>query len=191
MTFIKRAHTLLLGGLLSAAVSLTAFPASGKTGDENRLKINISGTVVATGRGIFNNHSSQDIGFGDVRFSSVAGVNNIEGRYLRKLDVAMTCVGDTAGTTRFRMNTIKGSAIADGSYESLPVTVGGVQAANPNLAVRLFVNGKQQSINEDFIVDVQWLPTLEAELVQLHPDDNTWTNGQSVESHATLVMSFD
>ncbi|MEJ3776476.1 hypothetical protein, partial [Acinetobacter pittii] len=58
MTFIKRAHTLLLGGLLSAAVSLTAFPASGKTGDENRLKINISGTVVATGRCIFNNHSS-------------------------------------------------------------------------------------------------------------------------------------
>lgn len=191
MTFIKCAHTLLLGGLLSAAVSLTAFPALGKTGDENRLKINISGTVVATGRCVFNNHSSPDIDFGDVRFSSVAGVNNIEGRYTRELDVAMTCIGDTAGTTRFRMNTIKGSAIADGSYGSLPVIVGGIQVVDKNLAIRLFVNGKQQSINEDFIVDIQRLPTLQAELVQLHPDDNTWKNGQSIESHATLVMSFD
>lgn len=191
MTFIKCAHALLLAMLLPAAVSLTVFPALGKTGDENQLKIDISGTVIATGRCVFNNHSSPDIDFGDVRFSSAAGVNNIEGRYIRELDVAMTCVGDTAGTTRFRMNTIKGSAIADGSYGSLPVTVGGIQPANPNLAIRLFVNGKQQSINEDFIVDIQRLPKLEAELVQLHPDDNTWTNGQPVESHATLMMSFD
>lgn len=191
MMFIKCAQTLLFSALLPAAVSLTAFPASGKTGDENRLKINISGTVVATGRCVFNNHSSPDIDFGDVRFSSVAGVNNIEGRYLRELDVAMTCTGDTAGTTHFRMSTIKGSAVSDGSYWSLPVIVGGIQPVNPNLAVRLLVNGTQHNINEDFSVDINNLPKLEAELVQLHPDDNTWINGQPVESHATLMMSFD
>lgn len=191
MTFIKSAHTLFLTGLLSAAVSLTAFPATAKTGDENQLKINISGMVVATGRCVFRNHSSPDIDFGDVRFSSVAGVNNIEGRYIRELDASMSCSGDTAGTTRFSMNTINGSAISDGSYGSLPVIVGGIQTVNKNLAIRLFVNGKQQSINKDFIVDIQNLPTLEAELVQLNPDDNTWQNGQSIESHGVLVMSFD
>ncbi|EMO4162282.1 hypothetical protein [Morganella morganii] len=191
MTFIKCVHALLLAMLLPAAVSLTAFPALGKTGDENQLKINISGTVVATGRCVFRNHSSPHIDFGDVRFSSVAGVNNIEGRYIRELDASMSCIGDTAGTTRFSMNTINGSAVSDGSYESLPVIVGGIQTVNKNLAIRLFVNGKQQSINKDFIVDIHNLPTLEAELVQLNPDDNTWQNGQSIESHGVLVMSFD
>ncbi|EMD6371381.1 TPA: hypothetical protein ACYSAQ_001866 [Morganella morganii] len=191
MTFIKCAHALLFAALLPAAVSLTVFPALGKTGDENQLKINISGTVVATGRCVFRNHSSPDIDFGDVRFSSVAGVNNIEGRYIRELDASMSCIGDTAGTTRFSMNTINGNAISDGSYGSLPVIVGGIQTVNKNLAIRLFVNGKQQSINKDFIVDIQNLPTLEAELVQLNPDDNTWQNGQSIESHGILVMSFD
>lgn len=196
MIFIKQFNrhvvcTTLLGGVLSAAMSLTTFPALGKKGDEIPLKIDISGTVVSTGRCVFNNHSSPDINFGDVRFSSAAGVNNIEGRYIRELDVAMTCTGDTTGTTRFRMSTIKGSAITDGSYGSLPVIVGGIQAVNQSLAIRLFVNGKQQSINKDFSVDINNLPKLEAELVQLHPDDNTWRNGQSIESHATLMMTFD
>ncbi len=187
-------HTLLLACVLSGAVTTDASAALRKVGDEGRLKINISGTVVATGKCTFRNRVSPDINFGDIRFSSVSGVNNISGSYVRPLDTDMTCTGDTAGGTRFRFDSKQGAEVSDGSHKLLPVRVGGVAATNPNLGIRLLVNGKPQDINTDFYVDlvnVQNLPKLEVELVQLHPDDNTWVNGQSISSSAVLTMSFD
>ncbi len=185
------AHTLLLAGLLSAAVNPAAFSAPRKAGDENRLKINISGTVVASGRCIFKNHGSPNIDFGDIRFSSASGVNNISGSYVKPLDSDMACVGDTAGTTYFRLDTINNGPIGDNGYKSLPVKVGGIMATDPNLAIRLLVNGKQQDINTNFSMDIQNLPRLEVELVQLHPDDISWVNGQKISSEAVLIMGFD
>ncbi|OBU10412.1 hypothetical protein AYY17_15900 [Morganella psychrotolerans] len=187
-------YTLLLAGVLCGAVIPDAFSVPRKAGDESRLKINISGTVVANGRCVFKNHGSPDIDFGDIRFSSVSGVNNISGTYIRPLDTDMECIGDTAGGTRFRFDSKQGAEISDGSHKLLPVSVGGVASMNPNLGIRLLVNGKPQDINTDFNVDlvnVQNSPKLEVELVQLHPDDNTWVNGQSISSNAVLTMSFD
>lgn len=192
MTFIKCAHALLLGGLLSAAVSLTAFPALGKTGDENRLKIDISGTVVATGHCIFADPMPKDIRFGDIRYSSAAGVNNLTGSYVRALDSRMHCTGDIAGNTHFRFESRSGTPVSDGSHKLLPVSVGsGTNPSNKNLGIRLLVNGKIQDVDSDFSVDMKNPPTLEVELVQIHPDDNTWSNGQSITSHAILTLSFD
>lgn len=196
MTLIKRfnrlaVHTLLPGRMLLAVVSLTVFPAQGKTGDENRMKINISGTVIATGRCTFSNQSSPDINFGDIRFSSVSGVNNITGSYIRPLDSGMACTGDTAGKTRFRLDSAQGDTVDDAGHKLLPVSVGSTPVINANLGIRLLVNGKQQDINTDFNVDILNLPKLQAELVQVHPDDNTWVNGQSITSQAILTMTFD
>lgn len=192
MTFIKCAHTVLLGGVLSVTMSLTAFTASGKTGDENQLKINISGTVVATGSCLFLTPQPGDVSFGDVRYSSVAGVNNLTGSYIRPLDGRVACKGDTAGGTHFRFESRSGTPVSDGSHKLLPVSVGsGTNPPNVNLGIRLLVNGKVQDVDTDFSVDIKNQPTLEVELVQLNPDDNTWTNGQSITSHAILTLSFD
>lgn len=192
MTFIKCAHALLLAALLPAAVSLTAFPALGKTGDENQMKINISGTVVATGHCIFADPMPKDIRFGDIRYSSAAGVNNLTGSYVRALDSRMHCTGDIAGNTHFRFESRSGTPVSDGSHKLLPVSVGsGTNPSNKNLGIRLLVNGKIQDVDSDFSVDMKNPPTLEVELVQIHPDDNTWSNGQSITSHAILTLSFD
>lgn len=192
MTFIKCAHALLLAALLPAAVSLTAFPASGKTGDENRLKINISGTVVATGHCIFADSMPKDIHFGDIRYSSAAGVNNLTGSYVRALDSRMHCFGDTAGNTHFRFESRNGAPVSDGSHKLLPVSVGSeTNPPNKNLGIRFLVNGKIQDVDSDFSADIKNPPALEVELVQIHPDDNTWSNGQSITSHAILTLSFD
>lgn len=191
MTFIKWAHALLLAALLPVAVSLTAFPALGKTGDENQLKINISGTVVATGFCIFADPIPKGISFGDIRYSSAAGVNNLTGSYVRALDSRMYCFGDTAGNAHFRFESRSGTPVSDGSHKLLPVSVGRTNLSNKNLGIRFLVNGKIQDVDSDFSVDMKNPPTLEAELVQIHPDDNTWSNGQSITSHAILTLSFD
>lgn len=192
MTFIKCAHALLLGGLLSAAVSLTAFPALGKTGDENRLKINISGTVVATGECLFVNPQPPDINFGNIYYSSVAGVNNITGSYTGTLDTRISCSGDTAGHAFFRFQSRSGTPVNYDGHKLLPVSVlDSVISTNENLGIRLLVNGKIQDVDTDFSVDLGNMPKLEVELVQLNPDDKTWENGLGIVSHAILTLSFD
>lgn len=188
----RGAHTVLLGGVLSAAVGLTAFPVSGKTGDENRLKINISGTVVATGSCVFVDPMPKDISFGDIRYSSVTGANNLTGNYIRPLDNRMRCSGDVAGSTHFRFESRSGTPVSDGSHKLLPVVAGRIPSPpNKNLGIRLLVNGKPQYVGSDFSVDINNLPKMEAELVQLNPDDTTWVNGQKIVSHAILTLSFD
>lgn len=189
MTFTQCAHALLLAGLLSAAVSPAAFSAPRKAGDESRMKINISGSVIATGRCTFKDSSPQVIEFGDIRYSSVSGVNNLSGSYKQPISSEMTCSGDTAGNTLFRLESKNGAPVTDGNYQLLPVNIGNDR--NPNLGIRFLVNGKPQNVNTDFAMDIQHLPVLETELIQLHPDDNTWQNGQSIYSHATLIMSFN
>ncbi|MGJ7065277.1 fimbrial protein [Morganella morganii] len=189
MTFTQCAHALLLAGLLSAAVSPAAFSAPRKAGDESRMKINISGSVIATGRCTFKDSSPQVIEFGDIRYSSVSGVNNLSGSYKQPISSEMSCSGDIAGNTLFRLESKNGAPVTDGNYQLLPVNIGNDR--NPNLGIRFLVNGKPQNVNTDFAMDIQHLPVLETELIQLHPDDNTWQNGQSIYSHATLIMSFN
>ncbi|EJD6037130.1 fimbrial protein [Morganella morganii] len=189
MRFTQYACALLLAGLLSAAVSPAAFSVPRKAGDENWMKINISGSVIATGSCTFKDSSPQVIEFGDIRYSSVSGVNNLSGSYKQPISSEMTCSGDTAGNTRFRLESRHGTPVSDGSHQLLPVYIG--TGRTPNLGIRLLVNGKPQDVNTDFAMDIQHLPVLEAELIQLHPDDNTWMNGQSIYSHAALIMSFN
>ncbi|ENZ0349414.1 fimbrial protein [Morganella morganii] len=189
MRFTQYACALLLAGLLSAAVSPAAFSVPRKAGDENWMKINISGSVIASGSCTFKDSSPQVIEFGDIRYSSVSGVNNLSGSYKQPISSEMTCSGDTAGNTRFRLESRHGTPVSDGSHQLLPVYIG--TGRTPNLGIRLLVNGKPQDVNTDFAMDIQHLPVLEAELIQLHPDDNTWMNGQSIYSHAALIMSFN
>lgn len=184
-------HTLLLAGVLSGAVVPDAFSAPRKAGDQSGLRINISGIVVAIGKCVFYNQGPPNIDFGDIRFSSASGVNNITGRYVKPLDSDMTCTGDTAGMTYFSLDTINNGPIGDNGHKSLPVKVGGIMATDPNLAIRLLVNGKQQDVNTKFSMDLQNLPRLEVELVQIHPDDISWINGQKISSEAKLIMDFD
>lgn len=192
MTFIKYAHALLLAALLPAAVSLTAFSALGKTGDENPLKINISGTVVATGKCLFIDPHSPDINFGNIYYSSVAGVNNITGSYTGTLDTRISCSGDTAGHAFFRFQSRSGTPVNYDGHKLLSVSVvNSSMTTNENLGIRLLVNGKIQDVDTDFSVDLGNMPKLEVELVQLNPDDKTWKNGLGIVSHAILTLSFD
>ncbi|MEM8348195.1 hypothetical protein Q4S20_17470, partial [Morganella morganii] len=90
-----------------------------------------------------------------------------------------------------RLDSARGDTVDDAGHKLLPVSVGSTPVINANLGIRLLVNGKQQDINTDFNVDILNLPKLQAELVQVHPDDNTWINGQSITSQAILTMTFD
>ncbi|HCM63137.1 MAG TPA: hypothetical protein DIT05_11430 [Morganella sp. (in: Bacteria)] len=177
--------------MLSGAATTDASAVPRKPGDQTALKINISGKVIAFAKCSFRNQVSPNIDFGDIRYSSVSGTNNISGTYVRPLDSDMTCTGDTAGTTYFSLDTINNGPIGDNGYKSLPVKVGGMMVTDPNLAIRLLVNGKQQNVNTNFSVDLQNLPKLEVELVQLHPDAISWVNGQKISSEAVLTMNFD
>ena len=185
-------YTLLLAGVLSGAVIPDAYSVPRKPGDQAALKINISGTVVATGKCLFLDPNPKSINFGDIRYSSASGVNNLTGSYIRQFDSRMACRGDTVGSTRFRFESRSGVPVSDGSHKLLPVSVGsGTNPPNNNLGIRLLVNGQPQDVDSDFSVDMQNPPKLEVEIVQLHPDDNTWVNGQSITSFAILTLSFD
>lgn len=197
MTTMKEDACQLAYYFLIAAILASVFSCSmAHAADEQfKMNINISGTVIATGSCTFDAGSGSDVvvDFGDVHYwalnqSDVGDKLQLMGEYRRPLNSAMTCSGDTEGTTTM---TFKGNMNSLQSYEGayvLPVKVG----TDPrNIGIRLLVDGKAQNVDEPFIVDMASPPVLEAELVQtgiIYPDDIK--SGDSLQASATLIMAF-
>jgi len=156
-------------------------------GDQVKMKINISGSIVVTGKCTFNRGGELLVDFGDIRFSSTS--NELGRTYVEPLVSDMTCSGDTVGTATMMLSSKDGSAQDYNGNKLLHVGIeGGV--ATTGLGIALKVNGQIQDVNTPFAVEVGQFPTLEAQLVQTDVS-NKLISGNRITSSATLLMAFD
>lgn len=164
--------------------------ALGATGDKFTMKINITGTVVATGSCTFNQGGLLTVGFGIVQYDTVDGTNTLKERYRQTLPSSMTCTGDTDGSATMTLFSSNGTSVEFQDNKLLPVKYddGGVQSKD--LAIRLLVNSKVQDVNSAFSVDLKAPPQLEAEVVQTG-GGSSFVSGATFSANATLIMAFN
>ncbi|WP_227660546.1 hypothetical protein [Hafnia alvei] len=155
------------------------------TGDESRVKINFSGTVVVNGACTFTAGSTSNVEYGNVRFSTDGG--SIEGNYKKSLS-SVSCSGDIAGNPQLVLKSSDGTSVDFSGGKLLPVNID--SRASSALAIRLLVNGTAQDVNAWFSLNTAAIPTLEAELVQVG-SGASFSSGATINSTATLTMAFN
>ncbi|ENM1950460.1 fimbrial protein [Citrobacter braakii] len=166
----------------------TTHAARRDAGDRFEMKINISGSIVVTGKCTFNEGGEVLVDFGDIRFSSTS--NELGKTYIEPLISDMTCTGDTSGTARMMLSSKDGSEQLYDGNKLLEVGIGGGVAANTGLGIALRVNGQIQDVNVPFAVEVMHFPKLEVQLIQTDVNKKL-ISGNSITSSATLLMEFD
>jgi hypothetical protein len=163
-------------------------------GDQFKMNINISGTVVATGSCTFTHKDSSGwdlIDFGNVRYSTVKGFV-LEGTYRQNMDGAMTCTGDTEGTAEMTLTPLgNGDTVEFNGHKLIAVTMSGSSgsSSSKNLGIALLVNGNVQDVATPFQIDIASPPGLEVELVQTGAAD-TVASGTKFIASAALTMTF-
>lgn len=173
--------------ILLLFVAGTTHAARRDAGDQYEMKINISGSIVVSGKCTFNQGGELLVDFDEIRFSSTS--NELGRTYIEPLVSDMTCSGDTAGTATMMLSSKDGSAQDYNGNKLLHVGIeGGV--ATTGLGIALKVNGQIQDVNTPFAVDVGQFPTLEAQLIQTDVGKKL-NSGNRITSSATLLMSFD
>lgn len=188
-TFIQRCIPGLIATLTMLMFSAPTMALSGRAaGDQFKMNINISGTVVATGSCTFNSASQsvESVDFGNITYNSVNGFA-LEGEYRQALNSEMTCTGDTEGSAIMTFASSTGTVVDFNGKKLLPVTLNGVNSNN--LGIELLVDGKVQDIGAAFDVDMATPPTIEAELVQTGSKD-TVSNSAVLSAAASLTMAF-
>lgn len=163
-------------------------------GDQFKMNINISGTVVATGSCTFTHKDSSGwdlIDFGNVRYSTVNGFV-LEGTYRQNMDGAMTCTGDTEGTAEMTLTPLgNGDTVEFNGHKLIAVAMSGSSGSSisKNLGIALLVNGNVQDVATPFQIDIASPPGLEVELVQTGAAD-TVASGTKFIASAALTMTF-
>lgn len=155
-------------------------------GEQIKMNINISGTVVATGHCEFNNQGTLTVDFGEVRYSTTG--NSLFGTYLRPLVSDMTCTGDTQGSATMTLSSPEGSTIQYNGHKVLNVAAGATKTSG--LGIALLVNGQMQDVDTAFAWKMANPPTLSAQLVQADTG-KLLISGDKIISAATLTMAFD
>ncbi|ELQ6221728.1 hypothetical protein R2320_002998 [Cronobacter turicensis] len=189
-----RKHVDQLIQIITLVMLLISHGASAKSerdaGDQVKMNINISGTVIASGSCVFNAGSGSTVGidFGSIRYSTLNGflLENENHEYRKPLNSAMTCTGDYEGAI-MTFASSNGTTVTYNEHKLLPVTLNG--NASNNLAIMLLVDEQVQDIGTAFNVDVTNPPKLEAELTQVGDSDNV-PDGATLTSSATLTLSF-
>ncbi|MEB8258289.1 fimbrial protein [Enterobacter asburiae] len=176
------------------ALSATAGAASHKTsraaGDQFKMNINITGTVLATGACTFNQGGTVSVDFGTLQYTTTGGNNALKDGYRQPLASGMTCTGDTDGSTVMTLNSSNGGSVDYQGNRLLPVTNDASRTQSTDLAIRLLVNEQVQDVNTAFAVDMQNPPLLEAEVVQTG-SGSTFVSGATFSANATLTMAFN
>lgn len=187
--FIQRC----IPGLIATLILLCSAPAMalngrGAAGDQFKMNINISGSVVVTGSCTFDSASQsvESVNFGNITYYSVNGFTLV-GEYRQPLNSGMTCTGDTDGSTIMTFSSSAGTVVDFNGKKLLPVALNGVNSNN--LGIELLVDGKVQDIGTAFDVDMATPPTIEAELVQIGSKD-TVSNSAILSAAASLTMAF-
>lgn len=188
-TFIRRSIVGLSAAITMLLFSAPAMALNGRAaGDQFKMNINISGTVVATGSCTFDSGSQSIdmIDFGNITYSSINGFV-LQGNYRKTFDSAMTCTGDTEGSAAMTFSDITGGGTIDfDGHKLLPVQLG---ITSNNVAVELLVNGEIRDVGTPFDVDMASPPVLEFALIQTGSSD-TVSNGATLIGNGRLTMEF-
>lgn len=188
-TFTQRCIPGLIATLTMLLFSAPTMALSGRAaGDQFKMNINISGTVVVTGSCTFNSASQsvESVNFGNITYSSVNGFALV-GEYRQALNSEMSCTGDTDGSVIMTFASSTGTVVDFNGKKLLPVALNGVNSNN--LGIELLVDGKVQDVGTAFDVDMTTPPTIEAELVQTGSKDSV-TNSAVLSAAASLTMAF-
>lgn len=184
-TFIQRCIPGLIVTVTMLLFSAPTMALSGRdAGDQFKMNINISGTVVVTGSCTFNSGSGGNITYQEwknVTYSMANGFRLI-GEYTLAIDGAMTCSGDTEGAATMTFTDYHGNGVDFDGHKLLTVV-----GASNILGVELLVNGVIQDVGAPFNVDMTNPPQLEAKLVQTGTAD---FNGSMVLAETVLTMEF-
>lgn len=156
------------------------------TGEIYSMDIKISGTVVANGSCVFNQTGTATVDFKEVKLKGTEN-NNVEldGDYIQPLDAQLSCSGDTAGVLRMKLSS------ASGSYE----TYNGIQVLPTDkgiIGIQLLVDGAAKNMGEEFTIDPNNPPTLQAQLVQVSTtNSNNVVSGDEFTASGTLTVAFN
>lgn len=164
--FIQRRIPGLIATVTMLLFSAPTMALSGRAaGDQFKMNIYISGTVVATGSCTFNSGSGGLLTnapeWKNVTYSMANGFKLI-GEYTLAIDGAMTCSGDTEGAATMTFTDYQGNGVDFDGHKLLTVV-----GASDILGVELFVNGVVQDVGAPFNVDMNNPPQLGAKLVQI------------------------
>ncbi|ELY4671738.1 hypothetical protein SM021_002343 [Cronobacter muytjensii] len=186
--FIRRCIVGLSGAMALLLSSAPVLALNGRTaGDQFKMNINISGTVVATGSCTFDSASQsvESVNFGNITYSSINGFV-LEGEYRQALNSHMTCTGDTAGAV-MTFTSSTGKTVDFNGKKLLPVTLNGI--SSNNLGIEFIVNGVAKDVGAAFDVDMTTPPTIEVELLQTGASD-TVSNSAILNAAASLTIAF-
>lgn len=189
--FIQRRIPGLIATVTMLLFSAPTMAFSGRdAGDQFKMNINISGTVVATGTCTFDNSVLGEIDFGNVTYSTDIGFKLI-GEYRQKLNSAMTCSGDTVGTTTMTFTDQLGNAVDFNGHKLLSISNANHGGILQNLGIEFLANGEIQDVGTAFTVDLSNPPQLEANLVQIGSSaDAAIVEGNTILASAVLTMEF-
>lgn len=176
--------------LVMLLIQLPAQAQNGRAkGDQFKMNINISGTVVVNGSCHFGTTTGNDVNYGDVAYSTLSGTTTLDGSYKKPLVDQLQCSGDTAGHPQLKLDTNDGNSLTYQGAALLPVKTS-AGARMSSLGIRLLVNDKPQDIGKWFDIDVKSPPPLAAELLQTG-DGKDFINGDQFTANATLTMAFN
>lgn len=180
-----RARKLLLAALLLVPGGIIR-EAAANTGDQLSMNINITGTVQANGRCMFNHGGALQVDFGPVRLKETGEASvQLDGNYEQPLAASFTCSGDSAGLLQMKFTS------SSGSYE----TYNGTKVLGTDkgiVGIELMVNGTAQTMDTWFNIDQQNPPSLQAKLVQVSTENTqNVVNGDIFTASGSLVMAFN
>lgn len=169
-----------MAGLLFCA-SVTSGRAD--TGDQAKMNINISGTVVANGSCTFNRGGTLAVDFGQVILQQISdSTYQLAGSYEKVLASDISCTGDTEGLLQLRFTSSTGDYSMLDDKKVMGVDKGPV-------GIELMVNDNAQSMDEWWSLDQDSPPVLKARLVKLNND--SFTSGDTFSASGTLTMAFN
>jgi hypothetical protein len=188
---LKHSRWFIISGFYGIGLTFLMFVQcvvySAYAGDNIEMKINISGSIIVTGKCTFDEGRDLLIDFGKIRFNPAN--NLLIDKYTKLIANSMTCSGDVSGTAKMMLSSKDGSFLDYNGRKILGVgIVGG--GSNSGLGIALKVNDQIQDINIPFAVDLMAVPVMEAELVQVDISKRL-VSDNTITSSATLVMTFD
>lgn len=182
-------HKNILRGLPGLmAILILSWSAAANALEQAKVKIHVTGHIVASGTCTFDKQGPLAIDFGTVRYSTLGG-NTLKETSPQALTSAMSCSGDYAGQTTMQLIPTKTGEIDFQGVSLMQVMDDDSGKLSKDLGIRLLVNNVAQNMNEAFSVDMKSQSKLEVELVQIGNGDGL-VNGASFSAAATLTMAF-
>jgi len=173
---------------------MTGASASGNrvAGDQFKMNINISGTVVATGSCFFVKTGNTSVNFGDIRFNTVNGTTSLETSHTSPLleNTTLLCSGDVGGKLQMKLQSMRlDDYVTDNNVALLAVYDANNTKKYSSLGIKLTSNGEVKNCGQWFDVDPNNFPNLEVSLIQI--GNGSDLQNDSIMSTASLIIAFN